>query len=207
MKKRTFLLIIILIAISACHVEHDSESWPRYQVSMKYDYGDTVFTSFGSCDKPITNIHSSEGGYIKDYFYFVTWRSFCKFIIQPYNNDNSDIYLYGCFTKEHFEYNHKYYQDSIPYNGISTRYFSRDGSIKPKVYGEELINFWYQFLPPNKNNLDLAFSLQFGGECLDEGSLPDSIMVNVTGQIDIYNKYFKTKEYTSRHGDYTEFIQ
>lgn len=206
--KKNCCLFIILLSLSACYLpEWDDSNYTKYKVSMEYDYGDVVYTSVGSCNATPT---PTSGGYfyfnkfVPDYFDAPVGYLFS---IGATKLDNDDIRIWGELSQDNiFEFNHKYYADFIP-NQIETKYINKDGVAIPESildYRLYLDKLWYIFLPPSDE--EFAFSLQFGGEALDWSSLPDSVYVNVRGQIDIYKKYFKDKGYIDWWGDYTEYI-
>ena len=173
---------------------------------MEYDYGDVVYTSVGSCNttpdlmsigyfnfhEVVPDFYDASVGYV--------------FSIGACNTDNDDIRIWGELNQNNkFEFNHMYYADFKP-TYIGTTYINKDGvAISDIINRISLNKLWYIFLPPSDD--EFAFSLQFGGESLDWSSLPDSVYVNVKGQIDIYKEYFKDKGYIKLWGDYTEFIQ
>lgn len=206
--KKNCCLFIVLLSLSACYIPHwDDSNYTRFQVSMEYDYGDVVYTSIGSCS---TRPRPTSGGY----FHFNTFAPYdfdasvgYLFNIDAVNLDNNDISIWGELSQGgKFEFNHKYFADFIP-NQIETKYINKDGIAIPENnlnYRLYLDKLWYIFLPPSDE--EFAFSLQFGGEALDWSCLPDSVYVNVRGQIDIYKKYFEDKGYNEWWEDYTEYI-
>ena len=213
--KKDLVLLFIMLSCPACSglfydpCEWDTEYYPRYQVSMEYDYGDVVYSASVKSNDPIPNDKVTPGP-----FYFSRSHGYAnfgaytyRFDLNPDLSNNDDIYHLNCYVEDakHFEFNRKYYKTPSYYHQLVTSIMSKKGNVIPDFHFK-LENQWCQFLPPS--NDELAFSFQFGGECLDRESLPDRVYVKVTGQVDIYKKYFEDKGYTSRHPvSYTEYFQ
>lgn len=203
-KNRIFLLI--LLSLSACVPTYwDTSNYTKYKVSMEYDYGDVVYTSVCSCKTTpdlMSNGYFNFHEFVPSYFDASVGY---KFQIEACNTDNDGFGIWGQLSQDNkFEFNHMYYADFKP-TFIETTYINKDGVAFSGIINRISLNkLWYIFLPPSDD--EFAFSLQFGGESLDRSSLPDSVYVNVKGQIDIYKEYFKDKGYIKRWGNYTEYI-
>lgn len=245
-KSVIFFLAIVLLAIPACslfdtHPDRDFSDWPRYRVSMEYDYGDIAYKATHTCTKPQTRypfrsiqyycildtlrgpkdticydsspfslvryeFKNEKGGttIVLNDGTIITRNAYLK--MNLYHSDS--VYVECFFSRENaFRYYQEYSQDlgvpsgvneRIQADYIKTNYISRS----KKLYEHKaLSNIRFLFLPSMSDSL--AFSFQFEGECLDEGSLPDSIIVKVRGTIDIYQDYFESKEYTDYYPHYS----
>ena len=248
-KSVIFFLAIVLLAIPACslfdtHPDRDFSDWPRYRVSMEYDYGDIAYKATHTCTKPQTRYpfrsiqyycildtlrgpkdticyDSSPFSLVKDEYknerggttiVLNDGTQISRNVYVKMNLYHSDSVYVECFLSREnvFRYNQDYSQGVGVPSGISDRIkpdFIKTNYISlAKTFYEhkQLSNIRYHFLPSTSDSL--AFSFQFEGECLDEGSLPDSIMVKIRGTIDIYQDYFKAKEYTDYYSHYSSIL-